>query len=69
MLRGLRRLGKRLRFRAPEPEDFERDYRRPVSNLDAAAAASLHHHHDLNPGVSGYPPGYVKSYDEGRPRK
>ena len=65
MLRGLRTLGRHLRFRSRDPDAFER----PVSKLDAAAAASLHHHHDSSPGVSGYPPGYVKAYDEGRPRK
>jgi hypothetical protein len=70
MLRVLRVLVGRLRHRPGNPEALlDSGYQRPVSNADARAAASLHHHHDQSPGVSGYPPGYVKSYDEGRPRK
>jgi hypothetical protein len=70
MLRVLRALASRLRRRPHDPEELlDSGYERPVSNEDARAAASLHHHHDQSPGVSGYPPGYVKSYDEGRPRK
>jgi hypothetical protein len=41
--------------------------KQPVENLDATAAA-LKHQGDLSGPVSGYPLGYVKSYDEGRPR-
>jgi len=41
--------------------------RQPVENLDATAAA-IQHHSDVMGPVSGYPPGYVKGYDEGRPR-
>jgi hypothetical protein len=40
---------------------------RPVENVDATAAAAKHGSDLLGP-VSGYPPGYVKGYDEGRPR-
>jgi hypothetical protein len=66
MIRILRALAA-LRIRARDPE---RGYERSVSNLDAAsAAASQHHANDANLNVGGYPPGYVKGYDEGRPRK
>jgi hypothetical protein len=56
----LRRLLRRMRIRSLEQG-------RPVENLDAMTAARQHQ----NPlgGESSYPPGYVKSYDEGRPRK
>jgi hypothetical protein len=40
---------------------------RPVENLDTMAAARGHESDPLGP-VSGYPPGYVKSYDKGRPK-
>jgi hypothetical protein len=42
---------------------------RPVENVDASAIAAQR---DMDPNVGtgpGYPPGYVKDYDEGRPRK
>lgn len=56
----LRRFLKRLRVRSLEQG-------RSVENLDAMTGARQHQ----NPfgGESGHPPGYVKSYDEGRPRK
>jgi hypothetical protein len=67
MLHVFRALASRLRIRQRDPD---RVYERPVSNLDAAtAAASQHHTNDPNSTVGGYPPGYVKAYDEGRPRK
>jgi hypothetical protein len=71
MIRILRALAGRLRRRPRDPEDLrDSGYRKPVDNADARAAGSLHHHHhDQSPGVSGYPPGYVKGYDERRPRK
>jgi hypothetical protein len=42
---------------------------RDVDALDAAAAAKARDGVNFDTGPSGYPPGYVKSYDEGRPRK
>jgi len=41
--------------------------KQPVDNIDATAAA-VKHQSDVTGPVSGYPPGYVKGYDEGRPR-
>ena len=61
MLRLLRRLRERLR------SDAHREEPR-VENVDATAAAARHESDVLGP-VSGYPPGYVKGYDEGRPRR
>ena len=67
MLHVLRALASRLRVRQRDPDIH---YEHPVGNLDAAtAAASQHHTNDPNSTVGGYPPGYVKAYDEGRPRK
>jgi hypothetical protein len=45
---------------------------REVDNLDAGAAATTATHLKGAPGMTAgpsYPPGYVKEYDEGRPRK
>ena len=53
----LRSFLRRLRWGGPRSE-----------SLDAGtAAAERHHTENLNPGPS-YPPGYVKDYDEGRPK-
>jgi hypothetical protein len=64
VLRFLRRL--RLRVGSLERREQTSAQEQPVENLDAMAAARSHD----NPlgGTSGYPPGYVKAYDEGRPR-
>jgi hypothetical protein len=68
MLRLLRHLAKRLRYGSLERGDFSSASDRPVENLDAMTA-SRGGDDDAFPGNSGYPPGYVKAYDEGRPRK
>jgi len=65
VLRRLRRF--RLRFGSLDRADHATEEGQPVENLDATAAA-IKHQSDLFGPVSGYPPGYVKSYDEGRPR-
>jgi hypothetical protein len=62
MLRALRRLGTRLRSRSSLEQG------RPVENVDAGAAADQQHNSPFN-AAGGAPPGWVKSYDEGRPRK
>jgi hypothetical protein len=69
MLSFLRRLGRRLRIGSLEHGDFSSSSDRPVESTDALAAASQRDDFELNPQGSGYPPGYVKAYDEGRPRK
>jgi hypothetical protein len=43
-----------------ERDRMTSDHNVPVGNVDAEAAMISH---------SMFPPGYVKSYDEGRPRK
>ena len=53
----LRALMRKLRLRPL-------DTGRPDSNVDAEAAAGTP---TVTPG-GGYPPGYVKDYDDGRPR-
>jgi hypothetical protein len=64
VLQLLRRLA--ARFRA---HDVSSPPVRDVDNLDAIAAAKAREGiNPFDPGMSGYPPGYVKSYDEGRPR-
>jgi hypothetical protein len=62
-----RRLRQWLRIGSLDRADHATEERQPVENLDATAAASGHQSDVLGP-VSGYPPGYVKGYDEGRPR-
>jgi hypothetical protein len=43
---------------------------RPVENIDAMGAAYMRDVDlDATEGGGGIPPNYVKSYDEGRPRK
>jgi hypothetical protein len=42
---------------------------RPIENADALAAAVDRNAVTDFGGDSNYPPGYVKAYDEGRPRK
>ncbi|MGH2922317.1 MAG: hypothetical protein ACRDKU_09650 [Gaiellaceae bacterium] len=70
LLRPFRSLGRKLRFRSLQRRDFTRASGEHVENTDAMAAADFG---DFDPGSGGegggLPPGYVKSYDEGRPRK
>jgi hypothetical protein len=59
----------RWRFGSLDRGEHTSAEERPVGNTDAMAAAGTHHHGDPSgSGGGGYPPGYVKSYDEGRPR-
>jgi len=66
----LDRLRSLLGLRPVQPEDVTGDSRERVDNVDSLAAADFG---DFDPGSGGegggLPPGYVKSYDEGRPRK
>jgi hypothetical protein len=65
----LRLLGRRLRIGSLERGDFTSE--RPVENVEALAAAGRHgdrHGAIQLGGNASYPPGYVKAYDEGRPR-
>jgi hypothetical protein len=65
----VRRLLRKLRWRigSLDRAPYATEEGQPVENLDATAAAAMQHQSDAL-GVGGYPPGYVKSYDEGRPR-
>jgi hypothetical protein len=54
-----------LRIGSLERGDFTPE--RPVENVDALAAAGRHGDRQAG-GNASYPPGYVKAYDEGRPR-
>jgi hypothetical protein len=63
-----RRLRERLRIGSLDRAAHATEERQPVENLDATAAAASQHQSDPFGSVSGYPPGYVKGYDEGRPR-
>jgi hypothetical protein len=66
----LNRLRALLGLKSVQPEDVTGDPRARVDNVDSLAAADFN---DFDPGSGGegggIPPGYVKSYDEGRPRK
>jgi len=63
----LRRLRERLRLKSFERGDYTVEGDRPVENLDALAA-SHEASADISGSAPGYPPGYVKDYDDGRPR-
>ena len=68
MLGTLRKLRTRLHFGSLVRENSTSAAERPTENLDAMTAA--HSGSDVDGGEGGgIPPGYVKSYDEGRPRK
>lgn len=58
-----------FRLRSLEHADHSVAGSRPVGTLDAEAEAGSHEMNPSQPAGPGYPPGYVKDYDEGRPRK
>jgi len=67
----LRRLVRRFRLHALEPEDYEGGGRWPVDSVDALAAASTRGEKSDGQGgefPGSVPPNYIKTYDEGRPR-
>jgi hypothetical protein len=68
MLGRLRKPRERLRYGSFERGDSTSAPERPVENLDGMTAG--HSGREIDPGGEGggIPPGYVKSYDEGRPR-
>jgi hypothetical protein len=69
MLSTLRELRKRLRFASLERRDSTGAVERPRENLDGMTAAHSGREIDTGgEGGGGIPPGYVKSYDDGRPR-
>jgi hypothetical protein len=68
MLGTLKKPHKRLHFGSLARENSTSDAERRTENLDGMTAA--HFGSDVDGGEGGgIPPGYVKSYDEGRPRK
>ena len=68
MLGRLRKLRERLRFGSFERGDSTSAPERPVENLDGMTAGHSGREIDTGGEGGGIPPGYVKSYDEGRPR-
>ena len=68
MINALRKLRQRLRLGSLDRGDLSGEGKRRVDNVEAMATAGGRDPGD-NVGDSTYPPGYVKSYDEGRPRK
>jgi hypothetical protein len=64
----LDRIRSRLRIGgADRDDDASRGTERSVDNTDAFSSAALHD--GYNGAINTeYPPGYVKDYDEGRPR-
>jgi len=69
VINALRKLRQRFRLGGSlNRGDFSGEGKRQVDNVEAMAAAGGRDPGD-NVGDSTYPPGYVKSYDEGRPRK
>jgi hypothetical protein len=62
-------LRRRFRLRSLERGDYTEAGERPVENLDAGAvAADREASLDIGGSAPGYPPGYVKDFDDGRPR-
>jgi hypothetical protein len=68
----LPRLLGRLHLSSLESEEYEGGGRRPFDSVDALAAASTRG--ETSDGQGGefpgsIPPNYIKTYEEGRPRK
>jgi hypothetical protein len=62
-------LRKPFRLKSFERGDYTSAEDRPVENLDAGALAAGRGASEYFGGSApGYPPGYVKDYDDGRPR-
>ncbi len=70
MLTTLQRLGRKFRIGSLQHGDYTEVSDRPVENYDAVTAARSGKVDPMATGDAGQiPPNYVKSYDEGRPRK
>jgi hypothetical protein len=63
-------LRRKLQLRSLERGDYSAEGERPESNVDAGAAAAAQNTQSAisSSAGPGYPPGYVKDYDDGRPR-
>ena len=71
MLNAIRELLNKFRGSSLQRRDYTPETGEHVENTDAMAAADFNDFDAGSMGDSGggIPPGYVKSYDEGRPRK
>jgi hypothetical protein len=65
----LRQILRKLRFGSLERGEQTNESERPTENVEAMTAAHSGRELDTGGEGGGIPPGYVKSYDEGRPRK
>ena len=63
-----RYLAERLRLRRRDPERSSGERREHVDSVDGIASAGFGDYDTFGSGGAP-PPGWVKSYDEGRPRK
>ena len=68
MLGTLKKLRKRLHFGSLSRGNSTSAAERRTENLDGMTAAHSGREIDTGGEGGGIPPGYVKSYDEGRPR-
>jgi len=60
---------RKLHLGSLERGDHSQAGERPVENNDAGAVAAAREASvDIGGAAPGYPPGYVKDYDDGRPR-
>ena len=66
----LNSLRRKLHIRSLERGDYYAEGNPPESNVDAGAAAAAQNISQAlaDSAGPGYPPGYVKDYDDGRPR-
>ena len=65
----LRQILRKLRFGSVERGEQTNGSERPKENVEEMTAAHSGRELDTGGEGGGIPPGYVKSYDEGRPRK
>jgi hypothetical protein len=65
----LRQILRKLRLGSLERGEHTNGSERPTENVEEMTAAHSGRELDTGGEGGGIPPGYVKSYDEGRPRK